>query len=100
VATEAQRQIAADARKVLKQARDQGCEEGERLGYEKGVKASSRQALLEMHAAGLLAAANLVDDEPAMTAFKEAASILTDLAEQGADGVGRRVKRQAVTSGG
>jgi flagellar biosynthesis/type III secretory pathway protein FliH len=98
--SDSSRALAADARKVLKQAHDRGVEEGEALGYEKGLAAASRQALLEMHADGLEASSKLVEDEAAETALKEAAALLRDLVAQGADGVGRRVRRRSVTAGG
>lgn len=98
MADETQRQLAAEARKVLKVAQDRGVEEGEKLGYEKGVKSASRQAMLEMHAAGLEAAAEIAEDETSETAFKEAAGILRDLADRGSDGIGRRVERRTVSS--
>lgn len=97
MATEQDRQLAADARTILKKARGQGVEEGERIGYEKGVASASRQALLEMHAAGLESSAKLVEDEAAETALTEAASILRDLVAQGPDGIGRRVRRRQST---
>lgn len=91
------RELAADARKVLKKAHERGVEEGEQVGYEKGLAAASRRALLEMHADGMESSSKLVEDESAETALKEAAGILRDLVERGADGVGRRVRRRSVT---
>jgi hypothetical protein len=83
MASEDQRTQAAEVRKVLKNAWERGEKSGEERGYEAGLKYAMRQALLKTHAEALEAAAKRVDDEPATTGFKEAASILRDLAAQG-----------------
>lgn len=97
MASDEQRAMSAEVRKVLKSAYDRGHDAGGKEGYEAGLKRANRQALLETHADSLESAAARVDDEPAKTGFKEAAGILRDLAAQGPPekGPGRVVERKA-----
>ena len=93
------RQLTTRAREVINDAYARGVEAGKEQGYGEGLKFAARQALLETQAQSLEHSAGRVEDEPAQSAFREAAALLRDLASQSvkaeADGKPKRVKRQS-----
>lgn len=74
-----QRQLATDARGLVKRVYDRGVEAGVRMGRKEGLEAAKREATIDSHAEQLEASAGWINDEDGRAALTEAASILRDL---------------------